>query len=258
MKQLYKDKNDSALLGGSYLRIAICDDERKQIDIIKGYLSDAFSDINYSVLEAQSGEELIEISKNEKFDLIFLDIEMKVLNGIETGNVMRENNPDAIIAFVTGFKDYALQAYKIRAFDYIIKPLTQKKFDAFARDARKRLVEIRFRKEKNSKLLVKSRSVTAEVPFNEIVYFEKSGHQIIVHMTNGENVAYYDSFKELKKTVGEEMFVQCHQGYIVSLDQVASYRDKVISLRGEFYHDIPVSKAYIKPVKAAIERRLFD
>ena len=240
------------------MKIAICDDERKQIDIIKGYLEDAFSDVGFTVFEAQSGEDLIELTEGERFDLIFLDIEMKELNGIQTGNVMRERNPDAIIAFVTGFKDYALQAYKIRAFDYIIKPLTQKKFDSFIRDVKKRFVEIRLRREKNSKLLVKSRSVTAEVPFSEIVYFEKSGHQIIVHKTNGDNVAYYDSFKELRKIVGDEMFVQCHQGYIVNLDQIASYRDKVISLRGDYYHDIPVSKAYIKPVKAAIERRLFD
>lgn len=238
------------------MRIAICDDERKQIDIIKGYLSDAFSDIEYTVLEAQSGEELISITDDQRFDLIFLDIEMKELNGIQTGNVMRERNPDAVIVFVTGFKDYALQAFKIRAFDYIIKPLTKDKFDVFVRDASKRIAEIKLMKTKNDKLFVKSRTMTAEVMFDEIVYFEKSGHQIIIHLTSGDEITYYSSYKELKKIIGEELFVQCHQGYIVNIEQIASYRDKVIQLRGE-YPPIPVSKSYIKTVKSAIEKRLF-
>ncbi len=59
------------------MRIAICDDERNQINTIKGYLNKALKDVDYSIIEAESGEELIEVCKNEQLDLVFLDIEMK-------------------------------------------------------------------------------------------------------------------------------------------------------------------------------------
>ncbi len=126
----------------------------------------------------------------------------------------------------------------------------------FFADVKKRLKEIKFRNEKDSRLLVKSKSVMVELSYNEIVFFEKSGHQIVVHVDNGENVAYYNSFKELKKELGEGLFVQCHQGYIINMDYVLSYRDKVVTLKEDF-GQIPVSKTYVKVVKAAIENRLF-
>lgn len=238
------------------MRIAICDDERNQINTIKGYLNKALKDVDYSIIEAESGEELIEVCKNEQLDLVFLDIEMKKLNGIETGKEIREMNKDAVIVFVTGFRDYALQAFGIRAFDYIIKPLTEKKFDVFFNDVQTRLKEIQFRNEKDSRLLVKSKSVMKELSFDEIVFFEKSGHQVIVHVENGDEIAYYNSFKDLKKELGEGLFVQCHQGYIINMDFVSSYKDKVITLRDDF-GQIPVSKTFVKVVKTAIEKRLF-
>jgi len=213
-------------------------------------------DIPYSLIEANSGEELLELCQKEKLDLVFLDIEMKELNGIETGQEIRAINKDAVIVFVTGFKDFALQAFGIRAFDYIIKPLTQRKFEAFFNDVQKRLKEIQFRHEKDQRLLVKSKSVMVELSYDEIVFFEKSGHQIVVHVENGEEVAYYSSFKELKDEVGDGMFVQCHQGYIANMDFVSSYRDKVLTLKSDF-GQLPVSKSYVKVVKSAIERRLF-
>ena len=238
------------------LRIAICDDEIKQVEIIKAYLLNAMGDLPYTTIEANSGEALIELCKEEKLDLVFLDIEMKELNGIETGIKIREMNKDAVIVFVTGFKDYALKAFKVRAFDYIIKPLTQKKFDVFFYDVKKRLKEITLRHEKDQSLLVKSKSIMVELEYDEIVYFEKSGHQIIVHTSSGEEVSYYGSYKDLIKELGEGMFVQCHQGYIANMDFVSSYRDKVLTLKNEF-GQLPVSKSYVKVVKSAIERRLF-
>lgn len=238
------------------MRIAICDDEKVQIENIKRYLEGALKGIDYSVIEAQSGEELIELCQNEDLDLVFLDIEMKELNGIETGKEIRAMNKDAVIVFVTGFKDYALQAFGIRAFDYIIKPLTQKKFDIFFNDVKRRIKEIQFRNEKDSRLLVKSKSVMVELSYDEIVFFEKAGHQVVVHVENGDEVAYYSSFKDLKNELGEGMFVQCHQGYILNMDFVASYRDKVITLKDDF-GQLPVSKTFVKAVKTAIEKRLF-
>lgn len=238
------------------MRIAICDDEPKQIEIIKDHLQRALEGEDYLVIEAQSGEALLECNGKEDFDLIFLDIEMKALNGIETGKRLRKLNEDAVIVFVTGFKDFALQAFSLRAFDYVIKPLTKRKFDILFEDIKRRMQEITLRKEKNRHLLVKSRSEVVELSYGEIVYFEKSGHQVVIHTRDGSEINYYGSFRGLKTELGDSSFAQCHQGYIVNMDYVSSYRDKTVFFR-EGFGALPVSKSFLKPIKLEIEHRLF-
>lgn len=238
------------------LIVAICDDEIRQINIIKEFLAHELTDMEYTVIEADSGERLLELCEEVMPDLVFLDIEMKDLNGIETGKVMRERNKDAVIAFVTGFRDFALQAFEIRAFDYIIKPLTKQKFGVFIRDAKRRLEEIKLRNEKDGSLIVKLKTEMISIGFDEILFIEKSGHQIIIHLKQDENVAYYGSFRELMPKLAKGSFVQCHQGYIVNINHVASYKERSLVIEGEA-GVVPVSKSNVKSVKDAIERRLF-
>jgi DNA-binding LytR/AlgR family response regulator len=238
------------------MRIAICDDEPRQIEIIKEHLQRVMGEHQYSVVEANSGEVLLEIVKEDVPELVFLDIEMDKLSGIDTGKTLREMNSDTIIVFVTGFKDFALQAFGLRAFDYVIKPLTKNKFDMLFSDLTKRMHEIKLRKEKNRRLLVKTRSGMVDLPYDEIVFFEKSGHQVVIHTKSHEEIQYYGSFKGLKTDLAESSFAQCHQGYIVNMDYVSSYRNKSIRLKDDF-DQLPVSKSFLRSIKNEIEDRLF-
>ncbi len=238
------------------MRIAICDDEPRQIEIIKEHLQRVMGERAFSVVEANSGERLLEIVEEDVPELVFLDIEMEKLNGIDTGKKLREMNADTIIVFITGFKDFALQAFGLRAFDYVIKPLTKNKFDMLFTDITRRIQEIKLRNEKNRRLLVKTRSGMVDLAYDEIVFFEKSGHQIVIHTISHEEIQYYGSFKGLKQELGESSFAQCHQGYIVNMDYVSSYRNKAITFKEDF-EQLPVSKSYLRTIKNEIEDRLF-
>jgi len=110
------------------LNIAICDDNINHLSVIEGYLEKFNSDTDIHIIKAHSGEELLDIVSDYSIDIAFLDIEMKELNGIEVGREIRTKFPESIIVFITGYRDYALEAFEIESFQYIIKPITCEKF----------------------------------------------------------------------------------------------------------------------------------
>lgn len=237
------------------MRIGICDDERTHIDTLCLYLRDAIEN-PFEIIAAEDGETLISLCKDKDMDLFFLDIEMEGISGIETGKILRKCYPDAVIVFITGHERFALDAFELRAYNYIIKPLTQERFDVFFKGIQKRLTEIFLRKRSHQTLRVQIKSQFLEFAYGEIVYFENSKHRIWIHTVKKEQYPFYGAFRDLRDTLDLEYFVQTHQAYIVNLDFVLSYGGDNLCLKREF-GDIPVSKTYRKNVRMALSRRLF-
>lgn len=113
------------------LHICICDDEKVQRNNLKVIISTQLElkGIDFHITECEDGESLIEsLNKNKNcFDIIFLDIEMNGMNGIETAKQIRDINDTAVIIFVTGFTDYVFNGYEVRAFNYVLKPYKEEK-----------------------------------------------------------------------------------------------------------------------------------
>ncbi len=107
------------------LSIAICDDEKEIIKLVNAILSNYCEKrfINYQIYEFDDGNKLLNANKN--FDIIFLDTEMKSTNGIEIGQKIRENNRRVTIVYITSHTENWHEAYKVHAFDFIIKPFTK-------------------------------------------------------------------------------------------------------------------------------------
>ena len=105
--------------------IAICDDEIKDLNIIKNYVSKYNS--SFSIFCFISSTELLQSINTHSFDLIFLDIEMDTLNGYETAKIIRNQNNKTIIVFTTNSLDYTIRGYGI-AFRYLPKPISYQLF----------------------------------------------------------------------------------------------------------------------------------
>ena len=106
------------------VNIAICDDNTKPISILENYLFE-ISNIKIECDAYQSGESLVNAYKNniERYDVVFLDMEMKELNGIETANLIREFDEHIIIVFVTSHSEYMKESFQCQPFRFIEKPL---------------------------------------------------------------------------------------------------------------------------------------
>lgn len=206
------------------MNIAVCDDKlnaRKDIlNLVKIIIPDS------CISEYKSGEELIKSEMD--FDIIFLDIKMQGANGIETAKVMRMKQSKAEIIFVTGLDEYLLQAFDVRAFHYLMKPIDKTKFLCVLReviricDEKKELNRfISFNSEKNKTILIKTQANTEKIVINNIYYAEVNNRKVILHYKKG-SIEYYAKLSNLEMEFGDSFF-RCHRAYLVNLKYVIRY-----------------------------------
>ena len=116
------------------IRIAIVDDEKQIRKQIFAMISKYFIDnaLECKILPFSDGQELID--SGLKFDIIFMDIEMKNVNGIQAAQHIRKSDMNVPIVYITGYVDYWRRAYKVHAFDFISKPASQEQIDNVLND----------------------------------------------------------------------------------------------------------------------------
>lgn len=217
------------------LEIAICDDEPVMRKELSGYLSKYITlrqDKAYRISGFESGSQLLE--SGQEFDLIFLDIQMEGLDGIETARRLRQRGSRGRIVFVTILKECVFEAFEVEASGYLIKPLDAEQF----RRTMDRVFGNIGTKPKE-RLLIQRGNQSQIVLLSECVYCEVQGRKIYIHQENGEVTDYYDRLENLKNLV-DGRFFQCHRSYLVNLDYVRGCEaGQVLLPRGE---TIPVSR----------------
>jgi DNA-binding LytR/AlgR family response regulator len=232
----------------------VCDDQPEQVELLLRFINDPIANIGERrVIASSKPVEFLQSLEAEKPDLVFLDINMDELDGIRLGEAIRARHPDAMIVYVTAFEQYALDAFRVRAFHYLLKPLEREAFYALMREARAHLEKAGGAAERHFTVQVKGE--TARFAHGEILYFEKVGHCVVVHALNRE-ISYYGKIQSLLEELNSDRFVQCHQGYVVNLDMVRAFRDWTLKLEGGA--EVPVSRSCADHVKSVLVRRLFD
>ncbi len=194
------------------IKIAVCDDEKivrtKLVMIIKEYFSEA--DRPVWVADYKTGAGLLK--SNIRFDIIFLDVEMPDLNGIETAVKLREWDVNSKIIYVTNYSNYKGKAYKVHAFDYISKPIRENIiFDALAEAVR--YLDHATEKQRFA-FNTEEGIVTLEL--DDIYYIEYLSRRAIINTSKGKYEALY-SLKELLAKLHKFNFSSPHKSYIVNL-----------------------------------------
>lgn len=219
------------------LKIAICDDEinqREEIaDMIHRNLNLDYK--NYETFEFVNGEELILSTLD--FDIYFLDIQMDNLTGIEAAKKIRSINESAIIIFITGVKDYVFDAFDVRAFHYILKPIDERKLKEVLNSAL-----MQFEKE-DKFIITKTIKQTNRIFLKDIMYIESEGRKLKVHTVNNV-IEYYHKLSELEQELCDCNFFRCHRSYIVNFRYVDSYDNTFIVLKNS-------EKIYLSKYKLA-------
>lgn len=156
------------------------------------------------------------INSNLDIDVIFLDINMPELNGINLGQIIYNLNPEIKIIFTTAYREYAVEAFEIRAFDYILKPYSEKKI----MNTLENLVKI-VKKSKDTrkidKITVLENEKIVVISLEEIYYIEANEKDTYIYTKNG---CYSSKFKISKweEILPNKKFYRTHRGYIVNLD----------------------------------------
>jgi DNA-binding LytR/AlgR family response regulator len=237
------------------LTIGICDDCPEQIELLRRYLRRFADEFGLTVISsADPVEFLAELKKNQP-DLVFLDIDLGEWNGIRLGEKIRAEYEATIIVYITAYETYALEAFRVRAFHYLLKPLTEEKFAKTFQEAVKLFQKNVYAKTAAKSFAVRNKAETIWFDYNDIYYFEKIGHKIKAHTVN-RDIEFYENLIKLLDQLDRDFFVQCHQGYIINSAKMRGYRDKTLILEGNLR--IPVSRSYISNIKDMLAKRLFD
>ena len=227
--------------------IAICDDSESILantkSLIQKYAAETEQEIK--TCEYSSGVDLLE-KYTGNYDIIFLDVKMPVMNGIQTAKEIRKRDKDVSIIFLTSLIQYALEGYKVDATNYIIKPIGYKRLkmeiDSWQRKHSDNLDEF---------LVVKNDDGLYKISLKDIVYIETENRNAIIH-TKNEKFVCYKNMKELETELEEAGFSRCHTSYIVNLVCVENIEKMVAKLvTGNI---IPISKNKKKSFMQSLAR----
>ena len=217
------------------LHIAICDDEKDFVDDLRELLNrdSRENGRDFKITPYYDGMELIE-KYDPTIDLIFLDIRMKMVNGLHAARHIRQRDENVGIIFLTTLTQYGLEGYKYQASGYIIKPMKyvrlKAEMDKFI--ARRQKADSPF-------LVIANDSGKYRVDLKSIRYVETYNRNLMFH-TEQENIICYKSIREIEKELKDQAFVCCHTSFMVYLFYVKGIKKLDIELiTGE---TIPISQ----------------
>lgn len=215
------------------LRIIIADDERPAREFLKSILRE-FETVEV-VGEAENGADAVELIKSVKPDLALLDLQMPEISGLEVVRLLRRSQMP-LVAFVTAYDEYAVQAFELNAIDYLLKPVERSRLHATLERASERLEHEDWRESETEKLRnmersyekngpltripVKKREEIFLVPVVEISSVVADGE--LLHLTTAGNQRYVINFrlKDLELRLDEKHFIRLSRGALVNLEEI--------------------------------------
>lgn len=187
------------------MKIALCDDEKAILE----ELSKLLKEMGHEVDCYHDSRQLL----NKRYPLYFLDIGMKEMNGIETGNQLRQNYPACYIVYLTNFDDYRAQAFGVHAFDYLKKPICRADIERVLQDVKKVI------KQEERLCSFHTKDGVLQLPVDDILYFEFLGRNVILHTLKHEYIMS-KSLHEIAESMRKYDFVMSHKSFCINLKHV--------------------------------------
>lgn len=223
------------------IKCIILDDEPLAVELLKSY---ADKQLQLEVVLATTDVfEVIDYLQKQTVDLIFIDIQMPELSGIQ---VMQMFNKDNYFIVTTAYADYALESYDYRVVDYLLKPIS---FDKFHKSIQKFTDFVTL--ENNTYLFVKVDGRQVKINPKDIIFIEGLSDYIRIHLPN-ERLIVLDNLKDFINKLPSKEFMRIHKSYIIQLDKIKSIDGNMI------YHDLgstPIGETYKNEVKKWIGNR---
>ncbi len=196
------------------LKIAIVEDDKNYHDVIRDFLTAYCSKngIDFSITDYYDGVSFLHDSLLE-LDLIFLDIEMPLMNGIEIGKKIRELQIDTPIVIISHSAAYALKGYEIEAKGYIVKPISQYNFE-FVMD---KVIDELKKNNKDEYLSIKTRKEIIRIKLDDLLFIEVNEHDLSFHIKGDKNITIRGKIGEYEKLLEGKSFFRINNCYLVNL-----------------------------------------
>lgn len=239
------------------IKCVIIDDEQHAIDVLQMHIS------KMPLLELQLATtnpiEAFQYVQQHKVDLIFLDIQMPELNGLQFLKLL---NGKTQVILTTAYSEHALEGYEFDVVDYLLKPVL---FDRFLKAVQKVIrqkpaEETEAKKEADPPekefLFVKTgvRNKVVKIMLSDILYVESKGNYVLF-MTESEQIMTLLSLKDLENELPKSRFIRIHNSYIVSIHYITALEGNQVQVRKTM---LPIGETYKKPVSALIGSQILN
>lgn len=225
------------------MRIGICDEDRFMTGKIEEELLKLGKeyDLRLDIEVFFDGAELWEdIQENGAYDILYLDIEMKHMNGLTVARNIRMSDPYTVLIFISAYDSYCKSLFDVEPFRFLDKPIDRVKFKKYFISAMERITDI------NQRFTFVAKQETFQVPYKKIAYFEKRLRVIYVH-TSDKVYQYYGSMEEVweRVKVSGKYFIRVGKSYIVNYNNIRSMsmskvlldNDLRITMGGDYRED---------------------
>lgn len=222
------------------IRCVTVDDEPLALELIESYIvRTPFLELVGSYANAF---ETMPTLRTEKVDLLFLDIQMPEITGIEIASSIDTFRTKVV--FTTAFDSYALEGFKVDAIDYLLKPVSYSEFLRSAKKAR-RLIENVTDKTSGGSLVVKADYRLIKVDYSDILYLESLRDYVSIHLQDGTEIKTLSTLKGLESTLPVSLFSRVHRSFIVNVAKVRVLERNCIVFGKKL---IPISEVYRESV----------
>lgn len=225
-------------------RIAVVEDEEQYRDEVCQYIQKYEEEhkLEFLVTTYADGQEIVDDTE-ARYDIIFFDIEMAQLNGMDAAKVIRGRDADVVMVFITNMAQYAIGGYAVGALDYVLKPVP---YFAFSQQLRK--AEEQLRRRARHYLALPVEGGMRRLDSSLIYYLESEGHRVHFYTEEGDFVAA-GTLKAFEEKLAERPFARCNSGYLVNLAQVKSVQQGMVQVGP---YELQVSRPRRKAFLAAL------
>lgn len=222
--------------------IAICDDEIKTLENIATKIKSEFSSLklegNYFICNYP--EQVVDLLEKEKIDVLFLDIDMPKISGMDIGQYILNKDIDILLIFVTSHDALVYESFKYHPFGFIRKSHIEDEISQVVSSISKKL------EDKKDSLFIKVNNEVVKINLNEILYFEGESNYVNLYTKTG-NYKFRETLGNLEKKLVNKGFLRVHKGYLISEKEVFLIKAKEVKLFDETL--IPIGRSYSETVK---------
>ena len=238
------------------LRAIIVDDEPLALDVLETFI-DRIPDTVTLVKRCSNAKEAMDILGTEKVDLMFLDIQMPQMTGVD---FLRSLQDPPMVIFTTAYSEYAIEGFELNAVDYLLKPISFERFMKAVNRATE-INELQNQSDIPDKdeietdkefIFVKSDKKLVKVKYDDIIYIEGLKDYVIIRMDKGR-VITLQTMKSLDAKLPSKIFKRIHRSYIVNMDRINAVMGNMIEVyeKGDIKH-LPIGKNYREELLALI------
>jgi len=230
--------------------IAVCEDQKELAGSLRREIESFFEeqeDVLITISEYYDGQALLDGDAQHPFDVIFMDIELPGISGMEAAGKLRQRGSDALIIFVTAYSEFMATSFHVEAFDFLTKPIQTTDIVRVLNRCVQKL------NQQGGTIVIKTGTGAAPVRLRDILYIASSKHYLNIVTRDGKTMRSMMTLNQMEDALKSySQFVRCHQSYIVNIDCVAELCREHFELQPAYQSilkKIPISRKYASEVK---------